>query len=178
MTLFYKGVTGLNKFLILNCCEGFALWNAGSVFKRAQLLFRHLCKNLGHWGCFMSWIFANMWLWEPQCSLWDPELLKQPRFSSDAKIEWRLFARGLCFPSRSPSPSSHFGVAPNMNWGEKYRYLWTRIFNDGNLGQLHWNSCFLQIFIELREEVSTFTWKLFQCSVSVYCRMERGKQRG
>lgn len=117
MTPFYKGVTGLNKFLILNCCEGFALWNAGSVFKRAQLLFRHLCKNLGHWGCFMFWIFANMWLWEPRCSLWDPELLKQPRFNLDAKCEWRLFARELCFPSRSPSPSSHFAL--DMDWGKK-----------------------------------------------------------
>lgn len=154
MTLFYKGVTGLNKFLILNCCEGFALWNAGSVFKRAQLLFRHLCKNPGHWGCFMSWIFANMWLWEPQCSLWDPELLEQPRFYLVAQIEWKLFARGLCLPSSSPSPFITLWCCSEYGLREKNcQYLWTQIFNDGNLGQFHWNSCFLQIFVEVMEEV-------------------------
>lgn len=67
--------------------------------------------------------------------------------------------------------------------GKKCQYLWTQIFNDGNLGQLHWNSCFPQIFIGLMEEVSTFTcftrWrKLFQWSIKCVLQGGRGKAKG
>lgn len=62
--------------------------------------------------------------------------------------EWRLFAGMLRFPSRT-SPSSCFGVAMNMD-SLKCRYLGTQIFNQRNLGQLHWNY-FLQILTKLME---------------------------
>lgn len=67
----------------------------------------------------MSWIFANTWLWESQCSLWDAELLKQSRFYLYAKTGNKLHWKSV--PNlRNLSVGE---ASPEISWSCKWKYF-------------------------------------------------------